>query len=351
MIQDARRCLELEMGVENIAWSTDTNLNSNVSPRNVCTPKNVSPKDQANFDSLKNDRKRKLNDARSPDYYEKTDQQLCKKIRITQEISSGCDQISDQFTCVRLLSSETVHTEKDRLPLASSYRTLHKAIANELGKAIVEFSELNIVNVFDSLEFFNKFKETVASSLVIGVSIGVNRDLTSTPIIGENILMNQLNSNDDENADTYNCTFDDNMFIAGVSLCLSSTVYYLHFQNETKEDDNISFDMKVKFLVDLFHMEQLTIVMYNVKEQCKTLVKAFPQLRKLSTKFHDPRVANWLLQPDIKANLLTMVSSIRHLKFLSNNKTLQFIRFVNMLQNVLTLHTFLKFVIGIIALA
>lgn len=292
MINNAREYLEIEMGAKNIVWSNQPRVSQNADGDNVLqnrvTDSELSSQQSSN---TQNYRKRKMDDAISPEHSKKR-----------RGISS---QLSEHFTCVRINSAES---------LSSQVSTVQP------------IKELNIINVFGSLEFFNQFKARITTSCTIGVSIGVNQ-LLKTPVIG-NALLSQV---DGENMDSYNCAFDDNKFVAGISLCLcDSTVYYLNFQNESSDDDAINFDMKIKFLNDFFHMDQLKLVMYDAKEQCKVLVKCFPQLRTLSTQLRDPLVANWIIQPDVERNLLTMVSLMNSMNQTLNNKLSPYIRFDNM---------------------
>lgn len=308
MIENARRYLEIEMGVKNIVWSNHPNesqsqhddMQSNRSPRVF------SSQQDSNSTNVQNSRKRKMDDGDdSPEYLKNTGQNFGKKLRGIYpllESEPEHEKLSDQLTLVSIKSAELLSAQNSTTSLPFEMDTIDPTRS-------MLFKELNIINVFRSLEFFNDFKTKIANSDVIGASVAVNQKLISAPVIGPATLVsNQMNS-DADNLAIYNCNFDDNKFIAGVSLCLGdSTVYYLNFQNETHDDDAITFDIKTKFLVDIFHMEQLTLVIVDAKEQCKVLAKCFPQLRTLCTKLRDPLIANWILQPNVESNLLTMVS-------------------------------------------
>lgn len=313
MIANARRFLELEMGVENIIWSkrakqsqcqNSQNKNSSqriTSPLQIqATSKDNGSQQSSNLLNIKNDRKRKRkldNDGSdSSEYLLTTGKQSGKKCRICpeSEYDSKAEFSGEPFTYIRINSADSNMDTDDR--------------QSELLDELTKYKELNIIDVFRSLEFFRKFEVTVKSSSIVSVSVGVNQLLKATPIIGSSSLMKQT-STEDENIESYNCTFDDNKFVAGISLCLSDNVVcYLNLQNETSDDVAITFDMKIKFLVDLFHMEDVKLVMYDAKEQCKVLVKCFPQLSNFSAQLRDPLVASWLLRPDMNRNLLAMVS-------------------------------------------
>lgn len=278
VIENARRYLELEMGVENIVWSKSSK--------------------QTQIQSSQ--RKRKLDDGESSssDYLMRTGQGFGKKFRPSQSESesesdtdSDSGPLTDGFTLVRINSAESNMNADDESELIEKLN-----------------NEINLINVFEKLEFFKRFEATVKNSSVVSVSVGVNQLLQRAAIIGLRSLVKQM-CREDEDIGNYNCTFDDDKFIAVISFCLGDTiVYYMNIQNETSDDVAITFNMKIKFLVDLFHMTQMTVVMYDAKEQCKVLLKCIPQLRTFCVQLRDPLVANWLLQPDVYGNLLTMVS-------------------------------------------
>ncbi|KAJ6598494.1 DNA polymerase theta, partial [Pseudolycoriella hygida] len=287
MIESARQCLELEMGVENIVWSKHSQKLEEANSQNILS-NGVSSQGSAN--SQQNHRKRKLRDDKSTSPER---QQLSKKQRGESPqivIETESEMFGDE--CIQRNSEEFNMETDDR---------------NEFVEEIPKCEELNIVNVFESLEFFNQLQTAIKSSSVVSVSVGVNQILQTPQIIGLGTMVNQRKSETD-NTESCNCRFGDNKFIAGISLCLcDSAVYYLNLQSEAKDDSAISFDMKIKFLVELFHMKQLTLDMYDAKEQCKVLVKCIPQLSTLSVQLRDPLIANWLLQPDVDRNLFTMV--------------------------------------------
>lgn len=312
MIENARQYVEIEMGVKNIVWSKHPKESQSENYDRSQSNRVLSSQQSSNSINTQIGRKRKLDDGDdiSPEYLKNTGQNFGKKLRGISPLhasESEPEKLTDQFTLVSIKSAELLSAQNSSTSLPLDIDTIDP-------RRSMHFKELNIINVFGSLEFFNQFKIEIANSDVVGLSVGVNQKLIVAPVIGPAELINQMNS-ESENLAGYNCTFDDNKFIAGISLCLSdSTVHYLNLQNETNDDDAISFDMKIKFLVDIFHMEQLTLVIVDAKEQCKVLAKCFPQFKTMCAKLRDPLIANWILQPDVQSNLLTMVGSIDFVK-------------------------------------
>lgn len=309
LIESAQQILELEMGVENIVWSNRSSQ-SQRSQKKIATTgttlriqtdaadrDRIRPKQTSN--QMK--RKRKLDeDDSDSSVSNKYSQRSGKKFR-----SSPSDSESDVDSDSELLTNEFA---KSNLNENDQSELIEKLLDHKV------FNEINKVNVFSRLEFFQLFGDIIKNTAVISVSVGVNQLLKRAPVIGLSSLVKQQNSDDDD-IDSYNCTFDEDKYIAGISLCFrdidsesDTTVCYLNLQNESSDDPNITFDMKIKFLEELFHIGNITLVMYDAKEQLKVLLKCFPQLRTFCTQLRDPLVANWLLHPDVYGNLLTMVS-------------------------------------------
>ncbi|XP_037047750.1 DNA polymerase theta isoform X2 [Bradysia coprophila] len=310
LIESARQCLELEMGVENIVWSNKSQTSQSQSRQKKVASTGITLRiqtDSADRDRIRpqqpSNRKRKLDDAES-DSSECLvgSQRSGKKFRSSpfdtdseSDFDSDSEVLTNELACVRMNSAGSNLIENDQ----------NELIEKLMGHRV--FNEINKINVFQHVEFFKVFESIVKNSPVISVSVGVNQLLRRAPVIGLSSLVKQQHG-DDGDIDSYNCTFDDDRFIAGISLCICDTeVYYLNLQNETSDDATITFDMKVKFLVELFHINKITFVMYDAKEQLKVLLKCFPQLRTFRVQLRDPLVANWLLQPDVYGNLLTMV--------------------------------------------
>ncbi len=303
MIKTAQHYREIELNVKNIDWSNNSKLPQSLSSKTkLSSEATTAPRikmEPMSQQSSNSSRKRKFND--SSDFSDRKGHQFDKKFGPLQsesesESDSDSECLTDGLTCVRINSAEENVNEED---------------PNEFIEKLIEyerFDEIHLINVFEKLEFFKEFEVTVKNQSVVSMSVGVNQLTQRAPIIGLSTLVKQMRKDDDD-IGSYNCTFDDDKFVAVISLCLSPTeVYYLNMQSETNDDEAITFDMKIKFLVDLFHMKQMTVVMYDAKEQLKVLLKCIPQLRTFCVRLRDPLVANWLLDPDGYGNLLTLVS-------------------------------------------
>lgn len=289
------------MGVENIQWANKSQTQS--SQRKVASA-GISLRIQT--DAADNDRIRSSNQLtsrkRKHDDGESAGGGNSGKRFRSSDTDSESDSDSDNDMPTEELACVGINSVGSNLAENGHNELIEKLMDHKV------FSEISKINVFQHMEFFNQFESIVKSSLVISASVGVNQLLRRAPVIGLSSLVKQQHG-DDGDIDSYNCSFDDDKYVAGISLCIrDSEVFYLNLQNETSDDPTITFDMKVKFLVELFKIKNITMVMYDAKEQLKVLLKSLPQLRDvIRVQLRDPLVANWLLQPDVYGNLLTMV--------------------------------------------
>lgn len=308
LIENARRCVEAEMGIENIDWSKHSKQSQSQNSQNRKQSQEVPA-------AMKMEaKKRKLNDGEA-EYLGRNGQLYNKRLRRVSECESESESESGRFTMDTYDQSELI-------------------------KTLIEYKSLNIIDVFTDKSFFDVVVNTIRNSSVIGFSVGVNQLPKAAPLIGLSSLMQQVNGVNRDIA-SYKCAFDEDKYIAGISLCTSGIeVYYLNMQDEANDDAAINFDVKVKFLHRLFHMEHLTLSMYDAKEQCKVLLKCFPQLSTFRVQLRDPLVASWLLDPEEHKNLYWMVSGWMALFELESNDLSQFrvqIRFELMRQSSVAL--------------
>lgn len=310
MIENARRCLELEMGAENVLWSKKSTSQNSVASQRIDPHTNIeapnrrgSSQQLTGIASIQIDRKRKRDDGDAdPTEYMNAGKRFGKARRTCEgqsdsesetETETECDFLSGAFNLVGINSAGDELNEDHQ--------------KDHIDK-LIKYDNFQLVNVFQKIEFFKKFRETIANTPMVSLSVGVNQLPKRAPIIGLSSLVKQVHT-ESATVESYNCSFDDDKFIAVITICMNDNdVYYLNLQNEACDDAAITFEMKAKFLFDLFHMKQMTLVMYDAKEQCKVLLKCFPKIRSFCAQLRDPLVANWLLQPDVYGNLLTMAS-------------------------------------------
>lgn len=192
------------------------------------------------------------------------------------------------------------------------------SIAKDSDTPVASLAQLKVVNVCGNSDLFERFCTELRRTNVVGLAVAVGSQISENPqsVIGGNLLINQIVGSLSKGGKK-NCTFNGGLlYIAGVSICLAETepgaAFYLNFQ-----DDNaaVPFRKKVALLNEFFERTDVTVQIFDVREQCKVLATAVPEIRWISGQLEDPRIANWLLQPDVDANLVEMVRESR--KFFS----------------------------------
>lgn len=211
--------------------------------------------------------------------------------------TSECDSIG-------LLSSST---KTD--PMNASH--ILSVTANDLVTTTqsANLSRIQVVNISGDETLFEKFSIQMRLACRIGFSMAVGKtgnDQQPPSRIGANLLINQFVDNRSE--DACNCAFDNGLWhLAGIAFCLdddaAEVIFYMNFQN-----DQVPLDRCIKLLDELFGRHDVTLKMYDARDQSKIMMQAIPQLRRIACQLEDPRIANWLLHPDEgEANLLNMV--------------------------------------------
>lgn len=184
----------------------------------------------------------------------------------------------------------------------SNHNSSHILSVNKEMDERIMLTHLNTVDVCGNENLFKKFCKEVERSEEIGFSVGVSKFFKQKSVIGGNLLLNGRKSKD--NNSDFQCIFNDCFYIEGISICFQdNTVYYLNFQ---KVDNFIPLKDKIDFLKKLLKRKELTLKVNDAKEQLKILLKAFPEITDISSKFLDPKIADWLLQPDFQNNLTKM---------------------------------------------
>lgn len=173
------------------------------------------------------------------------------------------------------------------------------------------FKSLDIIDICgDQLLFKGAFKEFMASKR-LGFCLGIQQQNGKRkPIIGANLLLNQVAASEKENDPTksYEFQIDDTNYLAGISFCISeNVVYYMNMQQEGS-CKGLTGEIKYKYLRMLLRSPEHTLLVYDAKEQIKILRKILKDIGEISVALEDPKVANWLLQPDKNHNLHCLVN-------------------------------------------
>ncbi|KAH8232595.1 hypothetical protein KR032_010136 [Drosophila birchii] len=167
------------------------------------------------------------------------------------------------------------------------------------------FSSIDIIDICGNRQLFQMALMELLEATRCGFSVALQAQAgRQKPLIGANLLINQVAAAEQrEAAAGQQILFqvDDSCFIAGLSFCLAdNVVYYLNMQEEKQKPGQgvVPTSLKEQELCKLLTRSELTLIMHDGKEQLKKLLKAIPKLGKIAVKLEDPKVGNWLLQPD-----------------------------------------------------
>jgi hypothetical protein len=157
---------------------------------------------------------------------------------------------------------------------------------------------LNLLTI-SSTESFQLFTQRIAKHKEIALSIGVARNQKNREVIGANLLGKQ---EVDTIQETHKFQFDKYFYID--SLCFNfekNNVCHLKMQE-------IEGDLVGGFLRELLVRDDVIISMVDAKEQLKVLFKVFPGIEyQLNGKVQDPKIVNWLMDPDADLDYHKMV--------------------------------------------
>ncbi|KAH8283889.1 hypothetical protein KR054_004622 [Drosophila jambulina] len=167
------------------------------------------------------------------------------------------------------------------------------------------FSSIDIIDIAGNRQLFQIALMELLEATRCGFSVGLQAQAgRQKPLIGANLLINQVAAAEQREAAAGQQVLfqvDDSCFIAGLSFCLAdNVVYYLNMQEEEQKQGQgaVPTSLKEQELCKLLARSELTLIMHDGKEQLKKLLKAMPKHGKIAVKLEDPKVGNWLLQPD-----------------------------------------------------
>uniref|UniRef100_A0A1B0BTV0 DNA polymerase theta n=1 Tax=Glossina palpalis gambiensis TaxID=67801 RepID=A0A1B0BTV0_9MUSC len=187
----------------------------------------------------------------------------------------------------------------------------HILSCSEYENEASSFQSLEIVDICNDQQLFKMvFKELMASKR-LAMCLGVQQRLGQRkPLIGSNLLLNQVGAAEqqkekEKNCSTYEFEIDDTNYLDGIAFCLSqNNVFYMNMQAENT-CKGLTAEMKSKYLRILFKSNERTFLAFEAKEQLKILKNLLQS--EILINLEDPKVGNWLLQPDKVYNLNQLV--------------------------------------------
>lgn len=173
------------------------------------------------------------------------------------------------------------------------------------------FQSIDIIDICGNQQLFKEaFKEFMANRR-LGFCLGISQQSSKRkPIIGGNLLLNQVAyaEKDSEHTQRYEFQIDDTNYLSGIGFCITDNiVYYMNMQPEGT-CKGLTGEIKCKYLRMLLRSSEHSLLIYDAKEQLKVLRRLLNDLGDISVSLEDPKVANWLLQPDKMHNLHSLVN-------------------------------------------
>ncbi|XP_037810645.1 DNA polymerase theta isoform X2 [Lucilia sericata] len=234
----------------------------------------------------------------SPKTKPSTENSKFKKLQTDERPSEPPSSTSIEFSDLSMENSLI----KNPIQLNAS----HILMCSKVDTESSSFKSLDIIDICGDQQLFKgAFKEFMACKR-LGFCLGIQQQCGKRkPLIGANLLLNQVAATEKENEPTksYEFQLDDTNYLAGIGFCISeNVVYYMNMQQEGS-CKGLTGEIKCKYLRMLLRTTELTLLIYDAKEQMKILRKILNDIGNIAIALEDPKVANWLLQPDKNHNL------------------------------------------------
>ncbi|XP_036322893.1 DNA polymerase theta isoform X2 [Rhagoletis pomonella] len=177
----------------------------------------------------------------------------------------------------------------------------HILNCSKVDTASANFNRLEVVDISGDQKLFQAACRELIEVKRFGFCVGLQQQENKRkPLIGGNLLINQMTDGDAAEKDVAAKDFqiDDNTYLAGCAFGVTENiVYYINMQT-AGTCKSVTAEMKIKCLKALLAESGRTLICIDAKEQMKILCRILGELGELRVDLEDPKVANWLLQPD-----------------------------------------------------
>ncbi|XP_053947271.1 DNA polymerase theta isoform X1 [Anastrepha ludens] len=227
-------------------------------------------------------------------------------LRTTQRLKSYKSSSTKNESSTASMPSSSI--EVSELSLESSLlknplqlNASHILNCSKVDTASSNFNRLEVVDICGDQKLFSAACHELMEVKRFGFCVGLQQQENKRkPLIGGNLLINQQKSDDaaEDVATAKEFQIDDNAYLAGCAFGVTENiVYYMNMQREGT-CKNVTTEMKCKFLRALLTANAFTLLCVDAKEQLKILCRILGEFNELRVEIEDPKVANWLLQPD-----------------------------------------------------
>ena len=319
MINDARRSIQSEMGLKEVQWSEleEANATEDHQKSMEASQELIEIPEEPVIINKGNQRKRKaetllkpsepLDDVSTPVKKKRSELNTSVDYRKKLRSSGGPQDLINIDT--QFMNNLDKKTENERSAMERSDKNASLFQAPDVGEesedesvSLLQLTQqhLKIVDVLANANAFKLFKKEVSEQKELGMSIGVKKIQIQSQMIGGNLLM----PNRTQVSKEHIFTFDRTFYIDCISFCYKET----HVCCMNLEDKDVLMLNNLKhFLKNLMSRTDLTLNIYEARENLKILQKAFGFMKHVNVKFCDPRLASWLINPDTSFTWQEMV--------------------------------------------
>uniref|UniRef100_A0A336LSY8 DNA polymerase theta n=1 Tax=Culicoides sonorensis TaxID=179676 RepID=A0A336LSY8_CULSO len=170
------------------------------------------------------------------------------------------------------------------------------------------YKQLHIIDVCKNRQFFYAFeKELKENAKEISIAIGISAN--ETPIkstIGGNLLQNHRRTL--TGIENHKFHVSDKKHLNGIAFCMNDNYVYFLTLQDAENDPLITSNAKIKLIKDLLKRSDVILSFYDAKEHLKAVSRGFDTFLSVKSTVFDPKVATWMLQPDLDNTLANMMS-------------------------------------------
>lgn len=219
------------------------------------------------------------------------DEIACSQV---EELPAKWTQYSLRAT-QRRLKTKVKSQDNQSLFLTSSLDTLCES------QSFIKTSQnhLKMIDVLGSESVFKAFKSALSKKIETSMSIGIGKFEELQQAIGGVLLKNRVNES------IHNFVYDDTLYIDCITFSseCNKTVCLMDLQtvNTAMVQDVI------QFVKEMLSRNDLTLNIYEAKEQLKIVLKVL-NVQEVNVRINDPRMASWILNPDINMPWEQMVN-------------------------------------------
>lgn len=303
LIDEARRYLLLEMGVVKAEWDSSSNVNKqwdvHDSQDEECELQLKLSSDESLFgdddDVIISDSKNTLDQGMLSEDVIANSQVECVSI-INDCTPKKRERRQSLLSTASPNNNFETPTKKARSAGTDELNFKFKHMLNVTDKNAQCQHEMEIIDVCDDENLFQTFCKELRETSVMSLSLGCSKIEETKQMIG---LKKAQVWRENSAANFYN----KNRQLDGIALSWgNNTVYYINFNNVRK----ISNMQKLNILKSIFASRLKTLRIFDCKEQLKVLNECCGVT--VHCNVEDPKVADWLLDPEGKEkNLQAMV--------------------------------------------